>query len=210
LNQWLLHNLNITYTTYLHDLDQYEYTTALEIAEKFFWSDFCDNYLELVKDRLFNPDKYSPEIIAETQSVLYEAGFALLQLFAPFIPHITETLYQSFCRDIEKTPSLHRTQFESARFNYNFEHSMHLITNVLHVVGTIRKLKSEKQLSLKTELHRVEIYGQDPETLNALKSQEQLIAGISKATSIQFITKSCEESVLQESPEGLIAKVTLS
>lgn len=210
LNQWILHNLGITHTTYLQNLDSYEYTTALETAEKFFWGDFCDNYLELVKDRLFNPDKYSAEIIAETKYVLYEIGFALLQLFAPFTPHITETLYQSLCKSNEKTTSLHKTQFDKERFGYSFEASVELINNVLNIVGTVRKLKSEKQLSLKTELVSVEICSTHSDILNRLQSQEQLIAGICKAAKVVYTSTVCDESALIESADGLTARVKLS
>ncbi len=210
LNQWILHNLGSTHAAYLQNLDSYEYTTALETAEKFFWGDFCDNYLELVKDRLFNPDKYSSEIIAETKYVLYEIGFALLQLFAPFTPHITETLYQSFCKLHEKTTSLHKTQFNKERFNCSFEASIQLINNVLNIVGTVRKLKSEKQLSLKTELVSVEICSTHSDVLNTLQSQEQLIAGICKAAKVVYSSTMCDESALIESADGLIARVKLS
>jgi len=47
----------------------------LKRLRSFFWADFCDNYLELIKDRLFNAQNYDQALIAETQFVLYEVGF---------------------------------------------------------------------------------------------------------------------------------------
>ena len=40
-------------------LDENEFGLALDVVEKFFWNNFCDNYLELIKDQLFNPENYT-------------------------------------------------------------------------------------------------------------------------------------------------------
>lgn len=210
LNQWLAHSLSASYKNYQTCFDDYEYHAALETVEKFFWNDFCDNYLELVKDRLFNPDKYSPAVVVETKFVLYQAGYGLLQMFAPFLPHITETLYQSFYLKNEATTSLHITLFDSDRFNYQFEQSCTLIKNVLTIVDMVRKLKSEKQRSLKTELKTLEICCADQAILDALKTQETLIAGITKALALQYSSGEIAQAELVEQDGGLIARVQIS
>lgn len=207
LNQWLVHALSATYKNYQTNFDEYEYHGALEIVEKFFWNDFCDNYLELVKDRFFNPDKYSAAILAETKFVLYQAGFGLLQLFAPFLPHITETLYQLMYLQHESVTSLHITLLDNDRFNYQFDKSRQLINNVLTIVDKVRKLKSEKQLSLKTELKKLEVCGADQAVLDALKTQELLISGITKAAVIEFLAKTEVQEELVDVDGGLVARV---
>lgn len=210
LNQWLLDGLSAAYKKYQTLFDDYEYHAALEAVEKFFWADFCDNYLELVKDRLFNPDKYSSDIIVQTKCVLYQVGYGLLQLFAPFLPHITETLYQSLFVKHEKTVSLHSTNFDNSRFNYSFAQSCQLITHVLTIVATVRKLKSEKQLSLKTELKKLELYGADELVLSALHAQATLITGITKALDLECATTALEQAELVEHEGGLVARVPVS
>ncbi len=186
LNQWILHALSGTYSSYQKHFDDYEYHSALEAAEKFFWQDFCDNYLELIKDRLFNPGNYTPALIDETKQTLYECGFGLLQLFAPFLPHITETLYQAFCKEYEQAVSVHITTFDNKRFAYRYDKATAAIAAVLNVVASVRKLKSEKQLSLKTELASLVICSTDQTVLNALKVHTTLLCGITKAQGIDF------------------------
>jgi len=182
LNQWIAHTWSATYASFQRNFEEYEYQSALESIEKFFWQDFCDNYLELVKDQFFNPDQYTPQERQETATTLHEIGFGLLQTFAPFLPHLTETLYQAMYVAHEKTVSLHITILDDKRFSCTFEQSATLIAAVLAIVASVRKLKSEKQLSLKTDLESLTVYT----NLSALATQSKLIAGITKAKAVTF------------------------
>jgi len=58
--------------------------------------------------------------VQSTQFALYEVSFGLIQLFAPVLPHITETLYQSLFKESEKSNSLHTTELKEDRFKYEF------------------------------------------------------------------------------------------
>jgi len=209
LNKWLLHELSSTYTTYQKHFDQFDYHAALEIAEKFFWNTFCDNYLELVKDQFFNPDKYSAQTIEGSRFTLYQTGFAILQMYAPFIPHITETLYQQLYKKTEQQSSLHITTFDRDRYTYNYHDSATLIHAVLNVVAGVRKLKSEKQVSLKTELQNLVIHVSDAGLANQLKTQEALIGGITKALKIELVTQALEQNVLEDQNGVLVAHVKI-
>lgn len=208
LNQWILHSFSQTHAAYHQCFKGYEYYAALETGEKFFWADFCDNYLELIKDRLFNTQNYDPALIAETQFVLYEIGFGLLQMFAPFVPHVTETLYQLLFKDKEGVVSLHATTFDAKRCAYSFDRSNELMQRILMVVGAVRKLKSEGQHSLKAELITLEICSADKAVIADLETQKNLLKGIANAREIVYKTTAASTE-LQQTPQGLIARVGL-
>ncbi len=205
LNEWLLHQFSKTVQNYIKAFDAYEYHAALEVIEKFFWSDFCDNYLELVKDQFFNPDNYDAAIIAGTRFTLYEVGFGILQLFAPSIPFVTETLYQMLYKNREQHVSLHTSQISEKRFEYTFEASVSAMNTLLSIVAQVRKLKSEAQLSLKTELARLVLCG-SAECIDAVKSQERLLKGVCKAVLIDYQAEGAE-NVLQTDGDMHIAFV---
>jgi valyl-tRNA synthetase len=88
-DKWILSRLNTTIRDYTNALETYEFSQAAHIIYHFFWSDLCDWYLEIIKTRLYSDDKTIAEIIPHLFS-------NLLRLLHPFIPFITEALWQKF------------------------------------------------------------------------------------------------------------------
>ncbi len=209
LNQWLLHKGSDVYKEFQQNFDEYEYQTALECIERFFWHDVCDNYLELIKDRLFNPTKYAPAIVEETRNTLYLIGYELLQLFAPFLPHITETLYQLMYQKTEKEKSLHTVTFDTKRFSFSFDDSVKSIDKILDIVCAVRKLKSEHQMSLKTDIDSLIVYTTNECCKNALQRLGVLVCGITRAKQITLDCGACEESCLTTDGSTVIIRVKI-
>ena len=188
MNEWLLDSATKTFQTYCHYLNQYEYSLALNAVQELFWNDFCDNYLEIVKDQLFNPEKYNPALVTATRWTLSSIGLRLLQMFAPYIPFITETMYQELYKKDVQAKSLHITTFSEVQTKLLFETSAKTAKTILSIVSTVRKLKTTQQLSLKTPLAALTIYGVDKELLHLLAPQEALIKGVTHAQTIVYET----------------------
>lgn len=210
LSKWILQNFSETVKNYHHYFEQYNYTQALETAEKFFWGIFCDNYLELIKDQIFNPGNYSQKDLDNTKFVLYEVGFGILQLFAPFLPHITENLYgQIVYKHQEKLTSLHITTFDKSRFNYNFINQANLFNKIIDLISEVRKLKTENQLSLKTEIENLKINTKDKALLELIKTETTLLKGITKAKEISFTEDVFEKNNLSKTGETVFVEINL-
>lgn len=187
VNEWLLTKSTDCYKQYSKYFEQNEFGLALQTIEKFFWADFCDNYLELIKDQLTNQENYSNQEVTATISTLYHTGLRILQLYAPFVPHITETLYQYLYQKNVGTASIHQTQFTVIQVPYNHAESSETIESVIGLVEQVRKLKSEQQLSLRTELEKLTVVSGDAALLKKINSEKKLILGITKAVHLECI-----------------------
>jgi valyl-tRNA synthetase len=196
VNEWLLHQVTQCFNHYSTHLDSYEFNSALSAIDTFFWSDFCDNYLEIVKDQLFNPTSYNQEDVASTKATLYMVGLRILQMYSHYLPHITETIYEHVYKEKELVPSLHQTKFKTIQQPFTFDKSVSTMEHLITIISQVRKLKTEQQLSLKTDIHRLTIYAADSSLIDQLKKQELLIKGITRAQEIEYKQESLSQPAL--------------
>jgi valyl-tRNA synthetase len=125
--------------------DRYDHTTALDVTERFFWS-FCDDYIELVKERAYGGD-------SSARAALRAAIDVLLRLFAPVLPFVTEEVWSWW-----RSGSVHRASWPEP-LAVTGDRALSALTSV--ALGQIRKAKSDRRLSMRTEVPRVEIRGSE-------------------------------------------------
>lgn len=125
----------------------YDHTRALELSETFFWT-FCDDYLELVKDRAYSDGADA----RSARTALALALDVLLRLFAPVLPFATEEVW-SWWRE----GSVHRAAWPDAAPLRAAAGSAD--ANVVGAAGSalaaLRKVKSEAKVSMRTEIAAV-------------------------------------------------------
>ena len=153
LDKWIVSRLSQVIGEATGFFDEYEYAKAKHVVEKFFWQDFCDNYLELVKFRLY--ESKSADLKHSAQSALFKCISSLLTLFAPFTPFVTEEIYQKFLRTKDSPVSVHLIEWPSPFFVD--ETALGIGDVVVKILGVVRKKKSEKKLSLKAPVKRLVI-----------------------------------------------------
>jgi len=152
---YLLNRLNETLTNVQENLDKYEYSKALQEINNFFWKDLCDNYIEIVKDRLYNPDRRGEAEKKSAQYALYKAFIEVIKMYSIYMPFITEELYHAYFIDFEKEKSVHLLKYKDNNNIYKEDRDTSL--EVLKIVAAIRNYKSANNYSLKQEIKTLKI-----------------------------------------------------
>ncbi|MDE1848767.1 MAG: valine--tRNA ligase [Nanoarchaeota archaeon] len=129
-------------------LENYDYSRAKADVEQFFWNDFCDNYLEIVKKRVYRYQKGSPAKIS-AQYTLYKSLLAILKMTAPIMPFITEEVYQEYFRKTEKEKSIHISAWPESSKKKNFGKEKWSL--LLKIISDIRQEKSKQQKAMNAE-----------------------------------------------------------
>ena len=155
MDKWTLSKLARMKQEYDDNFSKYEPALALNAYQKYFW-DYCDNYVEIAKHRLYNPDLYGEDAKKSAQKATYESMMQLLKMGSVYLPHVTEEIYQGFFRDKEKAESIHVMDIDD--FGYTADKDLIDCGNkVVDIISGIRKYKSENNMSLKTPIKSADI-----------------------------------------------------
>ncbi len=150
MDRWLLGKLSKTVSEATHWFEKYEYDRSKELAKQFFWHDLADNYLEFVKQNLYQNEDPS------SVYVLYQSFLKILKLLAPIMPYITEEIYHRLYKDLEGEESIHVSDWPEEE--ESFEKEMEEGENAIEIVSALRKYKSDRGMSLNEDLEEVVIY----------------------------------------------------
>ena len=187
-DKWIIARTNDTIKKMSEYLDNFEYGLAKIAFEDFFWHDLCDNYLELVKVRLYKPELFENWETKKLawQRTLYNVLFATIKIIAPYLPHITEEIYQNQFRSYDNQVSIHKCEFPTEILNINNpEKFTSEFEKVSEVIEAVRRFKTESQISMWTELEKIVIYCSD-EDKKIIELFEDDVLWVTKAGTIEW------------------------
>ncbi|MBF5051840.1 valyl-tRNA synthetase [Alcanivorax venustensis ISO4] len=146
-DRWIVSALQRAETEVTEALDQFRFDVASHAAYEFIWNEYCDWYLELSKPVLYG-DEYSEAEKRGTRCTLVRVLEAILRLAHPFMPFITEEIWQKVAPLAGKTPAaegadatIMRQPFpvsDSARLAPQAESDIEWIKAVITVIRNIR------------------------------------------------------------------------
>lgn len=151
-DQWMLAELQKLTRDVTAEFEQYEFAKAKTLLEHFFWIKFTDNYIELVKSRLYGENK-AEKISA--QFSLFTLLSSLIKLFAPILPHITEELYQQFIKTKGLPKSVHIAKWPVIAEEFQKSDLEEKGANLIETISQMRKNKTEKNIKLYESVKKI-------------------------------------------------------
>lgn len=183
---WMLSKLNSLVRQATADLYEYRTGEAKRDTEMFFWNTFCDNYLEIIKDRLYNAEKRGEQARRSAQYTLYQTTLAMLKMMAPVTPHITEALYHLYYSDKEGRKSIHISEWPAVDESIISEDAEKPGELAIDIISAVRRFKADQKVSIAKEC-RVVVECKPEEKAEIEKVLEDLKATI-KAADLSFST----------------------
>ena len=152
-DRWIITRVNQTAREVSEALQRYEFSKAAHAIYEFFWTDFCDWYIEMSKERIYRqlPEEEDSEerkkIISEKTTALYTLNYVLekaLRILHPFMPFITEEIWHRLPNADGESISLR--DFPDMKEDEVFPEDLRKVEKLKGIVSAIRSLRSDLQI----------------------------------------------------------------
>jgi valyl-tRNA synthetase len=179
-DRWIVSRLTETIARVRKAIDGYRFNDAASAVYQFLWHEYCDWYLEIAKRSLYQPE--SPAARARTQQTLVETLETTLRLLHPFMPFISEELWQRLPRpgDSSSPRSIMIEPFPKASRRGRDPEAERLMAPVLDVVSAIRTVRSESRISPAVQLEVI-VKPAGPDVAAALEQSAAIIGSLARA-----------------------------
>lgn len=142
-DRWILSRYHRAVRGITDGLNNYRLHEAMDSVYRFFWADYCDWYLELIKSRLYGPDEKERSTTLSTALYIMEG---IVKLLHPITPFITEEIWQRLATR-QPNESIMRTAWESSDDRLVDENAESDMTALQEMIVGIRNIRSEMNVS---------------------------------------------------------------
>ncbi len=189
IDHWIVGRLNEIIKSATVNLDRYELAIAGNEIMDFVWNDFCSSYIEFTKSALNSDDL---KIKQQTLDTLIYVLEAILKLLHPFIPFVTEEIYQSIHG---KDKSIMVESWPLIYDNID-QNKVKAIDNILQIIKISRELRTENNIKPSKELNVM---------VEGFELDDSLKAILYRMTKLNLIDKSDEETIVRPTTFGKVS-----
>jgi valyl-tRNA synthetase len=178
-DRWILHRLNETARMVDESLTGYRYNESASALYQFTWSEFCDWYLELSKQDLYNG---TPERKKSAQYVLWYTLDHLLRLLHPFMPFITEEIWQALPGS-KASATIMQAPFPMPSDERSFPTEAAAMERVMEVIGGIRNIRGEMDVPPSRQI-AVILSCAGAESLELMRQSQSAIVNLARVSDL--------------------------
>ena len=196
IDLWILSKINNLNRTVDEAFAEYNFAETITSIERFFWHDFCDEYIEAVKYRLYTDvsdesrraAKYTLRTVVETS----------LKLLAPIAPFFTEEVYQYFSDE-----SIHTTSWPEVYGELINDEMENKGETTVELIDEVRRFKSSAKIPLNAELSEVNVYTSDEDLVDVFNQFDADIKGTLKINDLAISSGKPEvhEKIIEVEPD---------
>lgn len=180
VNRWIVSHLKTSEAALAQHLEAYRFDLAAQTLYHFVWSLLCDWYVELIKPILQNPDHTHH---LETQQTLMWVLQQVLHLLHPFMPFVTEALYENFY--VDHNPHLLMNQ-PWPEFDNITSASSTAVDDLIDLIREVRALKAEMKIPPHQSL-RLEVFKHEASAISAFQDFADILKNIGKIEGIDRV-----------------------
>ncbi|MBM4241130.1 MAG: valine--tRNA ligase [Euryarchaeota archaeon] len=167
IDRWILSKLNRLIEAVTDSHESYHFAETINRIQRFVWHDFCDEYIETVKYRLYSDSSEETYSKEAAQYTLKTVILKTLKLLAPITPHFVDEIYQHLSIDNE---SIHTSSWPESNEELIDSEAEEVGEIGVKIIGEIRRFKSSSGIPLNTTLKYTNIYTTESELYSKMKS----------------------------------------
>ena len=167
IDKWILNRMNQVITKVNKNYDKYELGEVARVIYNFTWDDFASWYLEMTKVVFANGTK---EEKINTCAVLKEVLTNILKLLHPFMPFVTEEIYQHFYDS-----SIMISEWPKPSRKYNFKNIEEQVSTLFNIITSVRNIRNEKNVPMSKKIG-VKLEVANEEILTFLQAHENYLS----------------------------------
>ncbi|BDZ71622.1 valine--tRNA ligase [Methanobacterium petrolearium] len=178
LDKWILSGLNQLVGEVTKAMEEYNFAHARNRIQAYIWHDFCDDYIEAVKYRLYTDNGGESK-----QSALYTLNTVILttlRLLSPFTPYFTEEIHyylEGYQAEENKPGSIHQESWPEVNQELVDESTDEIGKVGVEIISQLRRFKANRKMPLNTPLKSVTIYSVSKDTYDQLNILQEDIKG---------------------------------
>ncbi|GIK59169.1 MAG: valine--tRNA ligase [Ignavibacteriota bacterium] len=136
-DEWIISRFNETLDEFNKAMDSFEINNATKIIYSFVWNDFCDWYIEMIKNRLYGDNEEIKSAVLSRALSIFEN---MLKMVHPFMPFLTEEIYQ-LMKEREEGESISTSEFPKVKndlINLQADREMKVVVDIVTAIRNIR------------------------------------------------------------------------
>jgi len=196
IDKWILTKYSKLVKKCTKQMDTFDYSQTMKDIEYFLWHELADHYIEMVKSSIYNKQN-----IDSIKYTLYTIGLGTLKLFSPFIPHITEEIYNENYKKFEKDKSIHLSNWPDEILIETEKEKAG--ETVKEYISQVRAWKSSQGIPLNSKVNIITTYGPKKAISQVKSNKDIVISTLKYPDSHRFLVgkPKIEEKITELKPE---------